>query len=289
MLDLLLQQAVNGITQGMAYALIALGLTMIFGVQHVINFAHGEFFMLGGLVAALATTVLGLPYVVGVGAALVIVALVAVLVDRLAVRPLLDTADGQSTVLLSTFAVSLLLYQGVLTAWGPNPERVEGLAGVLSLGPISVTYQRVLVLAAGVMLLGLIEWVIRRSLVGKRIRAVAQSAYAARVVGVDVASVRALTFLGAAALAGLTGALVAPISLFSPTMGQHVIINAFVVVVIGGMGSAIGAVVCGLALGILEAELSVVIPQEIGSAIIYALLLVALFVRPQGLFGKVAR
>jgi branched-chain amino acid transport system permease protein len=289
MLDLLLQQAVNGITQGMAYALIALGLTMIFGVLHVINFAHGELFMLGGLVAVLATAVLGLPYVAGVGAALVVVALLAVLVDVLAVRPLLDTSDGPSTVLLSTFAVSLLLYQGVLTAWGPNPERVEGLSGVLSLGPVSVTYQRLLVLAAGVVLLGLIELVMRRTLVGKQIRAVAQSAYAARVVGIDVAKVRSLTFFGAAALAGVTGALVAPISLFSPAMGQHAIINAFVVVVIGGMGSATGAVICGLALGILEAMLSVVIPQEIGAAIIYALLLVALFVRPEGLFGKVAR
>ena len=126
-------------------------------------------------------------------------------------------------------------------------------------------------------------------MLGKRVRAIAQSAYAARVVGIDVARVRTATFVGAAALASAAGALVAPITLFTPTMAQHVIVNAFVVVVLGGMGSAAGAVVCGLALGVLEALASIVLPQELGTALVYGLLLATLLARPQGLFGAPAR
>lgn len=289
MLDLLLQQTVNGLTQGMAYALVALGLTMIFGVLHVINFAQGELYMLGGLVAVVATSMLGLPYAAAIPLAIVAVVAVAAVVDLVAVRPVLPQKDGPSTVLLSTFALSLLIHQGVLTAWGPNPARVEGVAGSVSLGPVVVTGDRLLVLAAGLVILLAIEVTLRRTGLGRRVRAVAQSEFAARVVGIDVARVRTLTFLGAAGVSGVAGALMAPVSLFTPSMGQHTIITAFVVVVIGGMGNATGAVVCGLALGVLEALASTVMPQDLGTAAIYALLLVSLLVRPTGLFGKPAR
>ena len=289
MLDLLLQQTVNGLTQGMAYALVALGLTMIFGVLHVINFAQGELYMLGGLVAVVATSMLGLPYAAAIPLAIVAVVAVAAVVDRVAVRPVLPQKDGPSTVLLSTFALSLLIHQGVLTAWGPNPARVEGVAGSVSLGPVVVTGDRLLVLAAGLVILFAIEFALRRTALGRRVRAVAQSEFAARVVGIDVARVRTLTFLGAAGVSGVAGALMAPVSLFTPSMGQHTIITAFVVVVIGGMGNATGAVVCGLALGVLEALASTVMPQDLGTAAIYGLLLVSLLIRPTGLFGKPAR
>jgi len=289
MTDLLLQQAVNGLTQGMSYALVALGLTMIFGVLHVINFSHGELYMLGGLVTVVATSMLGLPFAVAVIVAVVAVVAVAAVVDLVAVKPVLPKKDGPSTVLLTTFAVSLLLHQGVLAAWGPNPARVDGITGSVALGPVVVTGSRLLVLAAGVAILLAIEYALRRTGLGRRIRAVAQSEYAAHVVGIDVARVRTLTFLGAAAIAGIAGALMVPVSLFTPSMGQHAIITAFVVVVVGGMGNPTGAVVCGLVLGVLEAIASTVMPQELGTAAIYALLLVSLLVRPNGLFSRAAR
>ncbi len=286
---LILQQIVNGLAQGMAYALVALGLTMIFGVLHVINFAQGELYMLGGLVAMLATTYLGIPYVGAVPLAVVSVVGVAAVVDFIAVKPVLVDRDGPSTALLSTFAASLLIQQAVLTTWGPNPASVEGLDGSLSLGPIVVTNHRLLVLATGVALLLLLEYALRRSSLGKKVRAVAQSEYAASVVGVNVPFVRTATFLGAAAVAGVAGALIAPISLFTPAMGQHAIITAFVIVVVGGMGNATGAVVCGLLLGVMEALASIFMSEEIGAAAIYALLLVSLLVRPKGLFSGLSR
>jgi len=289
MFDLLLQQAVNGLTQGMAYALVALGLTMIFGVLHVINFAQGELYMLGGLVTVLVTSMLGVPYLAALPLAVVAVVIVAAVVDRIAVKPVLPKKDGPSTVLLTTFAVSLMLHQTVLSIWGPNPARVEGISGSLSVGPLVITNHRLFLLIAGIALLALTEFVLRRTGIGKQIRAVAESEYAAQIVGIDVDRVRTLTFLGAAAIAAAAGALVTPVSLFTPSMGQHAIITAFVVVVIGGMGNATGAVVCGLLLGLLEAVASTFVPQEVGTAIIYALLLVSLLVRPNGLFSGRSR
>ena len=289
MFDLLLQQAVNGLTQGMAYALVALGLTMIFGVLHVINFAQGELYMLGGLVTVLVTSMLGVPYLAALPLAVVAVVIVAAVVDRIAVKPVLPKKDGPSTVLLTTFAVSLMLHQTVLSIWGPNPARVEGISGSLSVGPLVITNHRLFLLIAGIALLALTEFALRRTGIGKQIRAVAESEYAAQIVGIDVDRVRTLTFLGAAAIAAAAGALVTPVSLFTPSMGQHAIITAFVVVVIGGMGNATGAVVCGLLLGLLEAVASTFVPQEVGTAIIYALLLVSLLVRPNGLFSGRSR
>lgn len=285
-MELAAQQIVNGLSAGMAYALVALGLTLIFGVLHVINFAHGEFYMLGAAGAVLLTLKGGLPYGPAVALAVLGVAILAWVVDRLTVRPVLDNKDGATTVLLTTFAVSLLLEHGVLGTLGPSPVRVEGLDGTLSIGPVALTYQRVLVIGAGLALLVGLELVLRRTVLGKRIRAVAQSPFASRVVGIPIDSVRTITFVGAAALAGLAGCLLAPIVLFTPVMGQHVIISAFVIVVVGGMGNVAGAVICGILLGVLEALASIVMPQEVGSAVIYALLLVMLLVRPQGLFAR---
>lgn len=285
MLELLSQQFVNGLTLGVAYAFVALGLTMIFGVLHVVNFAQGEFYMLGGLASVVLVGSAGIPYLAGIPVAIVAVVVVAWLVDQFAVGPVLDKRDGNSMVLLTTFAFSLLILHSVLGIWGPTPVRVDGIRGGFQLGPVYISAQRLLVLVAGVAALAAIEFVLRWTVIGKQIRALAQSPFAATVVGINVPLVRTVTFLGAAALAGFAGALLVPISLFTPAMGSHVIMNAFVIVVIGGMGNAFGAVVCGLLLGILQSYASTVLPQEFGNALIYALLLAALLVKPRGLFA----
>jgi branched-chain amino acid transport system permease protein len=188
-------------------------------------------------------------------------------------------------VLISTFAVGILIYQGMLATYGPQPIRVDGIPGTLVLGSVALTFQRLFAIAVGLGLLIALEAMLRRSDFGRKLRAVAQSAFAARVVGIDVARLRTATFVIAAALAGLAGALLTPTVAFSPSMGQHAIINAFVVVVIGGMGSVSGAVICGLLLGVVESVSSIWLPQEMASAIIYGLLLVMLLIRPRGLFA----
>jgi branched-chain amino acid transport system permease protein len=284
MWELLAQQFVNGISAGMGYGMVALGLTLIFGVLHVINFSHGELYMLGGLCAVVFAGLAGIPYLAAVPAAAIAVAAAGWLIDRLAVRPVVDKPDGLSTVLVATYAVSLLIFHSVFFTWGASPYRIDGVPGAIEFGSLFISNQRLLVIGVGLALVVTVEIVLRHSRLGFEIRAVAQSAFAARAIGIDVARVGSLTFVIAAGLAGIAGALLAPVVLFSPLMGHHLIIKAFVVVVIGGMGSVTGAVVCGLLLGIFEALLTGVVNSGMALAFIYSLMVVMLLVRPQGLF-----
>ena len=289
MLDVVLQQIANGLSVGMGYALVALGLSLIFGVLHVINFAHGETFMIGGLATLIATSLLGIPYLLALPIAGLVGAALGLAINWLAVQPLLKRRDSGADVLLSTFAISILIYQAVIAFWGPAPARIDGVPGSLEIGPVVLTNQRLFVLGAGFAFLAALEWCLRRTRFGTELRAVAQSQFAARVVGIDVTKVNLNTFVIAAVIAATGGGLLAPVILYSPMMGQVVIIKAFVVVVIGGMGSILGAVVCGLMIGLLESILSLVTGEGTATALIYSLLLVVLLVWPYGLAGKKRR
>ena len=288
-MDIVFQQIANGLSVGMGYALVALGLSLIFGVLHVINFAHGETFMIGGLVTLIATSLLGVPYLLALPIAGVAGALLGFTINHLAVQPLLQRRDGGADVLLATFAVSILIHQAVVVLWGPAPARIDGLAGAHEIGSVVLTSQRLFVLAVGIAFLVALEWCLKRTRFGTELRAVAQSQFAARVVGIEVDRVNLRTFVIAAVIAGVGGGLLSPVILYSSLMGQVVIIKAFVVVVIGGMGSIVGAVVCGLLVGLLESMLSLVTSEGTATAIIYSLLLAVLLVRPYGLAGKKAR
>jgi len=285
MWEIWVQQLFNGLSAGMAYALVALGLTLIFGVLHVINFAHGEFYLMGGLGLVLIVQATGIPYPVAVLGAVIVAAAVSWIVDRVVVRDVVDRPGGFSTVLLATYAVSLLVSQAVFFTWGSAPQRVDGIPGILEVGGVTITYQRLVVVFAGMAVLVVLDLVLRRSALGRETRAVAQDAFAARVVGIDVRRVRTVTFVISGAIAGLAGALLTPISLFSPHMGEAVLIKAFVVVVIGGMGNVGGAVVAGVSLGLLEAILGRFIAPGFALALIYSLLVAVLLVRPNGLLS----
>lgn len=288
-MDIVFQQIANGLSVGMGYALVALGLSLIFGVLHVINFAHGETFMIGGLVTLIATSLLGVPYLLALPIAGVAGALLGFAINHLAVRPLLQRRDGAADVLLATFAVSILIHQAVVVLWGPAPARIDGLAGAIEIGSVVLSSQRLFVLAVGIASLVALEWCLKHTRFGTELRAVAQSQFAARVVGIEVDRVNLRTFVIAAVIASVGGGLLSPVILYSSLMGQVVIIKAFVVVVIGGMGSIVGAVVCGLLVGLLESMLSLVTSEGTATAIIYSLLLAVLLVRPYGLAGKKAR
>lgn len=285
MWEIWVQQLFNGLSAGMAYALVALGLTLIFGVLHVINFAHGEFYLMGGLGLVVIVQATGIPYPVAVLGAVIVAAAVSWIVDRVVVRDVVDRPGGFSTVLLATYAVSLLVSQAVFFTWGSAPQRVDGIPGILEIGGVTITYQRLVVVFAGMAVLVVLDLVLRRSALGRETRAVAQDAFAARVVGIDVRRVRTVTFVISGAIAGLAGALLTPISLFSPHMGEAVLIKAFVVVVIGGMGNVGGAVVAGVSLGLLEAILGRFIAPGFALALIYSLLVAVLLVRPNGLLS----
>lgn len=282
MIDGFIQQLVNGLSIGMGYALVAMGLTLIFGVLHVVNFAHGELYLIGGLAAVLVVGKMGLPYVAALPAAMAAAAACGWLVDRVTVRPLLERRDS-AIVMLTTYAASLLILQSVLSAWGTAPFRIEGVVGIVEIGGVVLTYQRMLVVGAGLLLLVGIDALLKKTSYGRELRAVAQDAFGARTIGIEVSKVRSRAYVLSAAVAGAAGALLVPITLFTPYMGQHVIIKAFVVVVVGGMGNVGGAVIFGLGLGVLEALLGRILSPGFASALIYSALIVALLLRPQGL------
>ena len=282
--EIVAQQFVNGLSAGMSYALIALGLTLVFGVLHIINFAHGELYLIGGLVVAVLCNSLDIPYLAAIPVAVIAAAVVGWLVQHAAVLPLLDRSDGRYSALLATSAVSLLILEFVIWSKGPAPERIEGILGAWHIGDVTVTYQRVIVVLGAGLLLVAVEFLLRRTRLGFDLRAIAQSMFAARIVGIDVRRIQSLTFVIAAAAAGFAGALMVPIALFTPMMGQNVLIKAFVVVIIGGMGSVTGAVVCGIAIGFLEVILRSFLVDGFAQVVIYSLMVVVLLFRPQGLF-----
>lgn len=285
MLDLIAQQVLNGLSLGMGYVLVALGLTLVFGVLHIVNFAHGVFYMLGGLITLLCVTKLGLPLTLALVLATVCVGAIAYLIDIIGVRPVAHGPKGHDTVMLSTFAIGLFIFEVTLVSWGTAPQRVAGYSGLLTFFDLTLTVHRATVLVVGAVLLAAIWFTLNKTKFGKQMRALAENPFAARVVGVPVERVGSATFIIAGALAGIAGALLVPISLFTPLIGQNVILKAFVIVVMGGMGSVVGAMVCGLALGVLEAVGSIYIPAGFNLALIYSTLLIVLLIRPKGLFG----
>jgi branched-chain amino acid transport system permease protein len=201
---------------------------------------------------------------------------------------LLLRGQDKTVVLLSTFAMSIILFEAVLVGYGSQPESVVGVSGVLELGGVTITWQRILVLGAGIALLLILEYVLKQTKFGVHVRAVSQSAFAAQLVGVNLPRINSLTFAMASAIAGLGGALMAPVIVYSPMMGQAVITKTFVVVVMGGLGSVRGAVIFGITLGMLETFGSTVLSEGLATAVIYALLLAALLFRPYGLMGKLS-
>lgn len=286
MVEALLQQFVNGTSVGMGYALIALGLTLIFGVLHVINFGHGEIVMIGALAVLLATTVLGLPYIVALPVSIVVGAVVGFLTNLISVEPLAGRSGARTDMFLATFALGVLLHETVLSTWGTAPALVNGVRGYVTIGPLSLTLHRLFVIAVAVVTLIVIEYIVRRTRFGVEMRAVAQSRYAAQIVGINIRRVSAWTFVLASAIAGLGGGLLAPIMSFSPQIGEATLMKGFAVIVVAGLGSAFGAVVAGLLVGIAEAMLSLFIDARIATGLILALMLVVLLVRPRGLFMR---
>ncbi len=288
LLDFLLQQAANGIVAGMGYALVALGLTLLFGVMDVINFAHGEFYTLCAYVLFTAGHTLKLGYVLAGCIAIVVTLLAGALVERLAVRPVI-TRDPLN-VMVVTFGVGLLLLNLLQAVYTPTPLAADTpFQGILHLGPVFLSTQKLLVIVVGIVAFAGLHLVIMRTTLGRMIRATAQQPTAAALVGIRVARVQHLVFALSAALAGLAGVLLGPTTNIYPTMGQLVIIKGFVVVILGGMGSIYGAAAGGLVLGLAEALAASVMPGEWTGVIGFSILIFTLLFRPQGLLttGKV--
>ncbi len=286
---LFFQQVANGLVQGAIYALIAIGLTLIFGIMRVINVAQGAFYMLGGFTTFVVLKRLGWGYGATLPIAVVVVAAVAILCERLAVRPL--RGRGEVVSLLATSGVAVVLENLVQLVFGPNPQTVRtpmAYAPVV-LGGIFLTQQKLLVLLMACGLSLAVTAFIRHGRWGRAIRAVARDHETAALMGVNVDATYALVFALGGALAALAGALLAPLYDVEPLMGNFMLIKAFVVIVMGGMGNIVGAFGGGLLLGVAESLGGGFISIDYKDSFGLVIMILVLLWRPEGIFQRVRR
>lgn len=283
------QQVANGLVNGMNYVLISTGLTLVFGVLRVINFAHGEFYMLGAFLTYYGIASLGLGYIPSAVLATVAVGMLGVLVNNLFFWPL--RKEHEFTILLSSLGLALLVTHAAELGFGHDPKYLDSpfTDNIVEIGTIILTQQRALVFAAAVVVLCATYAAIRWTTFGKMMRATAQNAEGAALTGVNIRFVHSLTFVLACGLAALAGALVGPLTMIFPTVGSWAVLKGFIVVILGGLGSVPGALVGGLTLGVVEALAGGYISLGFMEAIGYAIIILVLLWRPQGLFGGAAR
>ena len=284
--EIFLQQVVNGLTLGAVYALIALGYTMVYGIIQLINFAHGEIFMVGAY-AGMTVLLLGGNLMLALMAAAVICALVGFGVERLAYRPLRNAP--KLSALISAIGVSFFLQNALMLGFGAQDRYVPAaLPGAgFRLGAVTVTPMQEVIFGVTLLLMLGLEWVVHRTRLGRNMRAVAQDPLAARLMGVSVDRVIVQTFVIGSALAGIGGVL---FGVYYSTINFHdgylAGLKAFTAAVLGGIGNIPGAMLGGLLLGLLEGLGAGYLSAQWKNVIAFSVLVLVLLVRPRGLLGE---
>lgn len=285
MLELALQQVVNGLLVGAIYAVMALGLMVILGILNVINMAQGELYMLGGYASYFAMSLLGVNYFVSIVLAMVFTAAAGVLMERLAVRPLLGRPFF--TVFLSTFAVSMILQDLAQILWTPDPREIPSPFALrpIVIGPVFLTAQRIFVFLVALAVVAGFWAFLKWSRTGMAIRALARDRDAALLMGIDADRMHAATFALGAALAAVAGALLGAMFNVYPTMGEVPLLKGFALVVMGGMGSTAGVFLSGLILGVAEGLTAGFFSSRYVDVVAFGILIVVLLLNPRGLSG----
>jgi branched-chain amino acid transport system permease protein len=285
---LLFGQLLLGLINGAFYAMLSLGLAIIFGMLNIINFAHGALFMMGAFVAWMLLAYLGIGYFPALILAPLIVGVFGIICEKTIISPLykLDHLYG----LLLTFGMALVIEGLFRNAYGSSgmPYRIPDVfQGATDVGFMFLPNYRAWVVVAALIVCFATWAIIEKTFLGARLRAATENAPLVQAFGVNVPRLITLTYGAGVALAAFAGVLAAPIYSVNPNMGTNFIITVFAVVVIGGMGSILGSIVTGFALGIVEGLTKVFYPQ--GSAtVIFLVMVIVLMVRPRGLFGKAA-
>jgi branched-chain amino acid transport system permease protein len=285
-MELFLQQVANGIMVGGIYGLMALGLTLIYGVLYIPNFALGHQAMIAAYVTFFLVSIYRLNYFVAIVVAMAALAILGVILERVAFRPLKNAPHVNGFIV--AFGLLFVLESGALIAWGATYRKIETVYDreILSFLGVRLPLQRILVVVAVVVIIVAIQLFLKRTMAGAALRAVAQQRDAALLVGIDVDRVSALTMAVGSALGGAAGALIGPIILVFPTMGNLMIVKAFVIIVLGGMGSVVGAIAGGFVLGLVESLASGFISPSFKDLYAFLFLVLVLAVRPTGLFGQ---
>ena len=296
-LALIVQQSVNGVYLGCLYVMVALGLTLIYGVLNQINFAHADFVTVGAFTAfftatRFATKVLGMPdtaaYLLSLVTALGAGAVLGLVVSSAVFAPLRRSGADELRPLIATIGVSVLLENGQLALFGPIPYQFDSPLAreTLRFGKIFVSGQSLLVMAVSAAAIAALYAFMRFTFLGKALRAVAQDRETAGLMGINENLVIALTIVIASALAGVAGALLGPVVVLTPFTGASLIVKAFACVIIGGFGNMEGTIIAGLLVGIIEAFTVQYLGSGIIDLVVFAMLLAMLVLRPTGLIAE---
>ena len=285
-LQAMLGQLLLGLVNGSFYAMLSLGLAVIFGLLNVINFAHGAFYMMGAFLAWMGLNYLGLNYWVMLIAAPLLVGIFGMVIEKTMLRWLyrLDHLYG----LLLTFGITLMLeglFRSVYGVSGQPYSVPEALAGATDLGFMVLPNYRAWVVVASLVVCFATWFVIEKTKLGAYLRAGTENPKLVEAFGINVPLMVTLTYGFGVALAAFAGVLAAPVIQVSPLMGSNLIITVFAVVVIGGMGSILGAILTGLGLGVIEGLTRVFYP-ELSATVVFIAMAIVLMFRPAGLFGK---
>ena len=284
-MELFLQQLFNGIMFGSTYAIVALGLTLVMGILNIPNFAHGHLYMLGGYITFFFIGTLGLGFWVSVGLSLIILGLLGVLMERIVYRPLTD--QPHINAFIAAIGALIFLESLALVVWGPQGLRIPNpYPQNFQLLGISMGAQRLLVIVGAVTLIFGLHVFMKHTILGTTIEAVAQNREGAMLNGINVNRVSAVTFAISSATAAVAASFLSPIFMLSPSMGAILGMKAFIIVILGGMGSIPGAILGGYVLGVIEALGGGYISAAYKDVFAFGALIIILAVKPTGIFGK---
>jgi branched-chain amino acid transport system permease protein len=292
--DYLFVQAANGAVVGVIYALIAVGVTLIFSILKIVNFAHGDLYMLGGYCAYYVIEYLGVPPLGAMVVSMAALFVGAIVLERLMLTPLYSDATERKDEygLIVTFGLAYFLRNSAVIAFGPFPLKPPSfIPGVQRWGNLIVTNDRLIAAGIGILLIAALLYFMKRTIWGQALDAVSQSRDSAAIVGINARRFNSFAFGIGAALAAAAGALVAPIFSLAPDMGVLPNIHAYVIVILGGMGSVSGSIIAGILLGESENLFTAFFPDPTRAfaytnAFGVLVLMVFLIFRPQGLFGR---
>jgi len=292
-MEILVQQVLDGLMIGAAYALMAVGLTIIFGLMDVVNFAHGEFYMLAAFLLFQLAGVMGVSYFLALPIAVLAVGVLGVAVQRTLIRRL----QGRSRLSylyatsIATIGLSITLQNTAQLAWGAVPKSIPQPFPVqpILLGDVALSPIRLFIVVASVIVITLLGFGLMRTMTGRMIRATFQDRDAAALIGLPVDRIDALAFGGGAMLAALGGALLGSAFQVYPTMGGLATLKAFVVVILGGMGSFPGAIAGGFLLGVSESLAAGYLSAGLKDAVGFVVVVAVLMIRPTGLLPAVRR
>ena len=291
-MTLFLSYLINGISLGSVYAIIALGYTMVYGIAKMLNFAHGDVIMIGAYVSFCAMQYMGLPAILSVVLAMAVCTVLGIVIEGLAYKPLRQAPS--LAVLITAIGVSYFLQNLALLIWGSTPKSFSSVVSIGSItlleGQLVISGETIVTILANILIMIALTQFTSRTKFGKAMRAVSEDKGAAELMGINVNATISMTFAIGSALAAIAGVLLcSAYPTLQPTTGSMPGIKAFTAAVFGGIGSIPGAMIGGVLLGVIEILGKAYVSTELGDALVFAVLILVLLVKPTGLLGKPVR